>query len=400
MALDGELTILLTLKDRTPFTFRLLSYLNSSRFPFKVLIADGSSDARVADVLSDRVAYPHVDYEYVRYPYDAHYADFYAKVEDALSRVRTPFVAMADNDDFFIVSGVRQAIQFLTDHPEYATCGGQSIWFWVTSSGRDHRAEEGGPYGNHVEWKCSSDAQSHVDETARDRLRNQALRNAYLIYHHVQRTEELRRQFRIARQLDPKDLFLIEYLLSFLTAIRGKTKQLDTPYMARQWNAPGSAGGAHMERSGDWLGRMLVPSWSDDFTKFVTVTATALAERDGLSLASARAAVVAAYRMQIAPALLADVLAEPSVTTPMSLMLRGVRRLLRLAPDNFVRKTARTLYRRVSWISADAVHGTGLWARTVPNAEREFQPIREFLARQARSAPFNSLERRGIEWLT
>ena len=44
MTADNELTILLTLKDRAPFTFRWMSYANSIRFPFKVLIADGGAD--------------------------------------------------------------------------------------------------------------------------------------------------------------------------------------------------------------------------------------------------------------------------------------------------------------------------------------------------------------------
>lgn len=390
MTPDTALTILLTLRDRNPYTFRWMSYVNSVNFPFHVLIADGGSDDGVLGGLSNRAKFPNVNYEYLRYPHDESYADFYAKVEDALSRIRTPFVAMADNDDFFVVSGLREAVQFLVDHPEYATCGGQCAVFWVTPS--QMQKQTGVLYGKHVVWKCSSDAQSLSDETARDRIRNQSLRATYPIYYHVQRTEELRSQFQIVREWNPQDLFLFEQLLSFLSAIAGKTKQLDTLYMARQWNSPGSAGGAHLETFGDWLGRLLIPSWSDDFTKCVNIISSALAARDGITVGEARDRVIESYRMQVAPSLLADMLKEPTVTIPMSMVVRGVRRLLTLPPDNLIRRMARTLYRRVRWISVDAVHGTQLRARRVPGAELEFKPIREFLTRQAESVYPNAKE--------
>ena len=97
MTADNELTILLTLKDRAPFTFRWMSYINSINFPFKVLIADGGADETVPKVLSNKANFPNVTYEYVRYPYDQTYAEYYSKVVDALSRIKTQFVALADN---------------------------------------------------------------------------------------------------------------------------------------------------------------------------------------------------------------------------------------------------------------------------------------------------------------
>ena len=125
MTADRDLTILLTLKDRAKFTFRWMSYANGVGFPFKVLIADGGEDETIPNMLSDRSKFPNIEYEYIRYPYDRTYANYYSKVADALSRIRTPFVAMADNDDFFVVAGLRKSVEFLATHREYAACGGQ-----------------------------------------------------------------------------------------------------------------------------------------------------------------------------------------------------------------------------------------------------------------------------------
>ena len=383
MSADNELTILLTLKDRPLFTFRWMSYANSINFPFKVLIADGGADETVPKVLSNKANFPNVTYEYIRYPYDQTYAEYYTKVVDALSCIQTPFVAIADNDDFFIVNGLREAIQFLSSHPEYITCGGQCAFFWVTSSKMNER--EGLLYGKRIEWKCSCDAQSMTAETARERIRNQSLSAADPSYYHVKRTEELRRQFQILLDLNLKDLFLVEYVISFLTAIAGKTKRLETLYIARQHNSPGSSGIAHEEKFGDWLGRMLVQSWSDDFTKFVNITAAALAKTDGIPFDEARDWVIKSYRMFVTPALLSNILEEPTVTMSMSFVVSIVRRLVQLPHDSMIRKIAQKLYRHARWISFDAVYGTEFLARPVSNSVQEFKPIYEFLTRTSGS---------------
>jgi len=127
--------------------------------------------------------------------------------------------------------------------------------------------------------------------------------------------------------MNPTDLFLLEYVLSFLSAVAGKTRQLDSLYLVRQSNAPGSTGLTHLEAHGDWLGRMLVPSWSDDFTAFVTLVATALAERDAMSLDEARRWVIDTYKALVAPAILEDVLKVPTARTPRTLAAAASRKL-------------------------------------------------------------------------
>src|SRR5712692_11181932 len=171
--IDRDLTVLLPLKGRPEFTLRWMKYADSVRFPFHVLIADGSEDETGPKILSNKANFPNVNYEYMRYPYDQTYAEYYSKVVDALSHVKTPFAVMADNDDLFIVTGLRKAVQFLSSHPEYITCGGQCAFFWLTSSTMNEC--EGLLYGDQIEWKCSCDAQSMTAETARERIRNQSL---------------------------------------------------------------------------------------------------------------------------------------------------------------------------------------------------------------------------------
>ena len=56
MSADANLTILLTLKDRAPFTRRWLTYAAAAELPYRILVADGSSDLLGNDVSPDATA--------------------------------------------------------------------------------------------------------------------------------------------------------------------------------------------------------------------------------------------------------------------------------------------------------------------------------------------------------
>jgi glycosyltransferase domain-containing protein len=116
MPIDNNLTVLLIIKDRQPFTFRWMKYANDTSFPFKVLIADGGKDPAATKKLSGYGNFPNVDYQYIRYPYDQTYQEYFTKIKNAISEVKTPYVALAD-DDFFLPNGLRSCVRFVIDQP-------------------------------------------------------------------------------------------------------------------------------------------------------------------------------------------------------------------------------------------------------------------------------------------
>jgi glycosyltransferase domain-containing protein len=369
-----QLTILLPLKDRVPFTHRWLAYA-ATALPYRILVADGGSDPTVAAAVDDSRSRG-LDIEYVRYPHDASYADYYAKLADAVSRVTTPLVVMADNDDLLVPDGLARAIDFLTTNPGYVACGGQCAVFWLSNG--DAGSEAGALFGDRVDWKCSSMLSTDTGTTAAARLRERCL-GANDVFYAVHRTELLRRHFEAVRDVNPRDLFLVEQLIMFLTAIAGKTRQIDTLYIARQQDSPGSSGGAHQERFGDWYDRMLVPTWSEDFARFVDCATDALARADGIPAEEARRTVIESYKMSVAPSLLADLVEEPTVSWSMPTVLQIVRGLVNLPRTSMLRRAALACYRQARWLSHDFVHGTEFRTRRAGDAAREFTPVRSFL---------------------
>jgi glycosyltransferase domain-containing protein len=388
MAIAGtrpaQLTILLPLKDRVAFTRRWLAYAANVGLPFRILIADGGCDDSVAGI-AEASRRQGLDVEYLRYPFDRTYTDYYVKLADALSRVTTPFVVLSDNDDLFIPEGLTGAVEFLSANPGYVACGGQCAVFWLAGRGG---AGDDTTYGNSIQWKCSSQISTDVAETATLRLRERC-RGANDVFFAVHRTDLLRRHFAAVRDCNPHDLFLMEQLVMFLTAIAGKTRQLDALYIARQQDSPGSSGGSHQARFGDWYDRMLLPTWSGDFTRIVDCAAAALADADGITVEAARRAVVESYKMSVAPSLLADLVEEPTVSWSMPMVLQVVRALVGLPRTSLLRRFTLACYRHVRWLSHDFVHGTEFWTRRSRAAERELLPVRSFLTAPRPAPPAN-----------
>src|SRR5208283_4041519 len=111
-----------------------LWYANEARLPYRFLIADGQVNDSIARHLENgRETFPHLDIEYVRYPDDANYSRFFAKMSDAMSRVRTPYTMLADNDDFLGIDGIEQALDFLEANADYVCACGRVAGFTVYS---------------------------------------------------------------------------------------------------------------------------------------------------------------------------------------------------------------------------------------------------------------------------
>jgi glycosyltransferase domain-containing protein len=134
MALDARITILLTLKGRDLCTLRWLWHANRVGLPFRVFIADGDVNPVVARLIEDAAVFPNLAIDYHRYN-DRTLLDFYRKLEDAVSKIKTPYVMMSDNDDFLFASGVVACLDYLDRSPAYVSMGG-GIGHFETRSGK------------------------------------------------------------------------------------------------------------------------------------------------------------------------------------------------------------------------------------------------------------------------
>jgi len=294
---NGDYTVLLMLKDRFPFTKRWLSYMVAIKFPYKIFIADGSADDQARHYLeSNKEKFGCLDINYVRYPYDENYSVYYKKIADALGKIKTKYVSVSDNDDFYVVDGIARSIDFLEKNDGYSSCRGEisSIAVYAPSDRPDLKFLYGKAgdivykyyYGRSIELDGSSKRvlchASKYDPT----------------FYDIHRTSHLKMCFETLRGVNPENLYIAEFLTSYLTVASGKIKRLPCLYYVRQTNAPGSSNAAEAKRY-DFFERMLLPSWSHDYNSMADAVAGIISEKDDITMDAAGAIFMKAYKKSV-----------------------------------------------------------------------------------------------------
>jgi glycosyltransferase domain-containing protein len=219
-----RLTIVLPLKGRHLFTLRFLWHANRARLPYRFLIADGEVHPELAKLLEDsRKTFPALDLEYIRYPDDVDFERYYAKMADVFQRVRTPYVKIADNDDFLAPAGLECCMDFLDARSEYVCCSGGIAGFSVRAWQRDSTMLVTGPlnklayrYGPHFRT-VDLDSPSATDRVLA------GLRNTWNFYA-VFRTSALAAMWKELKEINPTNLQLAERFLTMRTLTLGKAK--------------------------------------------------------------------------------------------------------------------------------------------------------------------------------
>jgi glycosyltransferase domain-containing protein len=274
-AVMPRLTIVMPLKGRRLFTFRFLWYANQRRLPYRFIIADGQVDEAVASRLENsRDTFPHLDIEYIRYPDDTGYSRYFAKMLDAMQRVRTPYVMHADNDDFLGFSGIEKAIGFLDAHPDYVCARGHQITFSVHSRIGGSPGSISGRF-NKLYW--DNDFADVSAPSAEERLRKGGL--CHRMYYAVYRSAALARIWREIVEIDFSDLMLHEDFFALRVLTLGNTR-INTETVSYYSQA---ATGISYQPLRDWAAHLLRSRFTSDAHAAIERIASAAAEADGVS---------------------------------------------------------------------------------------------------------------------
>lgn len=288
-----DLTVVLLLKGRDDFTLRWFEYAKKYSMPYRVLIADGNATDGIAGKLEAAGFRGHVSYEYVRYPFDRDIAAYHAKVLDSLSRVETPFVLLASNDDFYFFDEVARSVHFLETNPEFVTARGE-IWdFSVSSHAANRRNRTSGNYiyGEIEGLKPLYTHTSVLPDSALERAIDFASRY-HSVWHDVARTEWLRRAFGMVVESNVTDLRYADLLVSFGAAVHGKILRGDGLFMLHQCHPDMAALTLAGDTPLDWIAGK---GWRDDLNAFVERISLQISEKDGRDFLDVKLDVSTAY---------------------------------------------------------------------------------------------------------
>jgi glycosyltransferase domain-containing protein len=336
-----SVTVLLTLKGRPLHTLRWFWYANQIKLPFKILVADGGDDEIVVRTLSRPELFPNLDYRYVRYN-DRVLADYWFKLADAVRQIDTPYMMLADNDDFILPTLVAQARDFLDANADYVCAGGALVSFSVAEQTGARRALDSvtGEIYSATAQACGHDYDS-ADPVERVR---QYFRHRYPLFYQLTRREAFLEIFEKDVTLNFSNFDLWEHHNYLSLALSGKVKFLPgTGYLRQEGTSQSHAGNRGLAYN------LVYRGWGRDLqTAITSLTETACAHGlDGNAFDGAlRDLLVATFSHSQM---------RPPVPAPSS----GPRQRLRTLPlmrQLYWRRSHRRLVRHFAQTGADAAY--------------------------------------------
>ena len=280
----SRLTLLMSLKGRPLHTLRFLWHANRIGLPYRILITDGQVTQAMAELLEAPArAFPRLNLEYVRYPDDVTYGDWYRKVASVTERIRTPYVMHAENDDFVVASGVEHCLNRLDAMADYVSYGGGFGAFSLDRRSGNTGAVVGAInslspdcYGTYID-------QDYASASASERI-PQLFSKSYTLYYNVFRTPALAATWRECAELNFTDLEIFETYFGARAKSLGKSR-IDRSVMSYMWQAGTSMTAAPLDIMWDKRireGRAAVdPVFEAEVEAFATALSAAIAKADG-----------------------------------------------------------------------------------------------------------------------
>lgn len=259
-----QLTITLTIKGREEFTHRWMEYMNAMHCPYKILIADGGDSLEIEAYLRNFTNYPNLDYEYIRYPFDAKLDDFYHKLEDVISRVKTEYILQADNDDFYLLDRIPELIVFLDEHVDYVAARGQLVNFEVFDKKGNTKAQVQGKYYRAYAVYAPSIDNDCPLARINTLCYGMADYDYYSNWYSITRTGTLRKIWKDLLTLPIKEVIVVEVLAHAMLINAGKLKVISTPFYLRQSNT--SVFGDTLVLGNEFLERCITNDAFSDFS--------------------------------------------------------------------------------------------------------------------------------------
>ena len=275
--MDQKLTVVLLLYDRAPFTFRWMSYANTVKFPFHIIIADGSKGDVAEKGLVDKSKYPNISYEYVRYPYDKDVPTFYKKMYEAVSLVKTKYVIIADNDDIYFKDALIKAVEFLEKNDDYVAARGEIYDFQINKTDDSNQKEH--THGKMTGYRRIFTSPSNEAPTALERVRIFSEFSDSL-WQDVRRAEKVKECFKILVESDVTDMDLIENMSNYLMVTCGKVYRGTGLYMLHQTHEDGLAQSMTKMDVFDWI---MKPKWPEEISKTFNLIAKKISAIDKIS---------------------------------------------------------------------------------------------------------------------
>lgn len=260
------ITLLIPTINRSYFLVRLLTYYRELGFQGCICIGDSSDPQHVERTrgviqqLKGKMDIVYREYPGLSYP---------ECIRNLVELVPTSYAVVLPDYDFLLPDALQRCVSFLEAQPKYAAAHGTAAIVNLYSQGACGEVRKIAPY-----------RQPTLEvENAGDRLLNHFKSYTFPLFP-VCRTDDLREIYQKVSTL-PDRYFALKLLPCSLVIVRGKVKELDGLYLARQildlkYLSPATY---------DWI---TSPNWFPSYQIFRDCLSEELTLQDGISMDEAR----------------------------------------------------------------------------------------------------------------
>jgi len=222
-----NVTIVFIVKNLSQYTLRIMGYLNVSKCPYNIIIADGGNEKNLGQILNNKKNYPNINYEYIQYPFDSTLTEYHNKMATVMDKVKTPLTVLMSPDDFFIMESIEYCVDILRGDDFISTA-------------------RGGLYSLHVKPNIygiptigdnmyNLYTKNILDKTAADRIKHQSS-TFHGNWHNVIRTKYINATLKLINVANPNNLRFTEQLVGYLPVAYGGLYRGTEKYLLHQTN--------------------------------------------------------------------------------------------------------------------------------------------------------------------
>ena len=230
---NKKLTIILPIKERRSFTLRFFRYISQIKFPFDLLIADGSKK-KISSEYLEILKKSKIKFHYYKFPFDVNYPTYQKKIFNSLKFIKTKYVALFSDDDFPIIYSFKKLILFLEKSKSHVACGGNAFNFDLLKTSTNGKEV----YGHPINFGEMMNANSNENNDKKKRLQKylDKMENSW---HYIFRTKILLKNYKTTnkKRASFKNVDFYDFAQDGVNFLSGKIKKINTLTFLHQYHS-------------------------------------------------------------------------------------------------------------------------------------------------------------------
>ena len=282
-----SLTIILQIRDRFEFSCRWLNFAYQNKCSYNIYIADGSENENLKNYIDKNKFYKILNIQYVKTEYDKNWKLYCNKILAALKTINTPYLLLADDDDFYHFENIQKCIDRLDDNKDLISCGANTIHFKII---------DGIVSGKKIQFHKNVKS-SYLSTSILDNI-NLYFRGSRGIYYCIHRSDKFKNGWILNNNQNFSNGRMTELFMELYLLTCGKVEFINIPFYYRQY---GSSIGNSALLSNDFLDEMLKFNWHKDINKIINIISKKISNINKTKISDVKLELINGLKLYLRP---------------------------------------------------------------------------------------------------